>query len=247
MNHLSAIKSAVACLAAAFCLFVSVEGQTKEIYTHESIVEMSAAGLSDSIIIGRILAEPVALDTSADSLLYLSKCGVSDAVINAMVRRAAGRSVRPRLNLTEGQRMVEIHESTEFSIVTAQDLRGKKLKVGEPLSFTVSDDVVITDAPVIQKGAVVFGVVTEARRPGMLGRSGKLSIRLETVEAVDGQKLKVRSVKGGAAGNNFGTMYTLSYLIGPFALLTQGKDAKIKKGTIIKAYIDETAVVVVDQ
>ena len=233
--------------AAFFSAAATVHGQQKEAYTHDTIIAMSRAGLSDTVIVARVLNSSTALDASADSLVYLHKAGVSDAVIDALIKHSVGKRVKPRIVVQESQRLVDVPEGTEFSIVNPEDIRGKRVTAGQSLTFAVNEDLKIDGEVVLGKGAAVKGVVTETKKPGMMGRSGKLSVRLETVESVDGRQLKIRSVKGGNAGDNFGTMYTLSYLIGPFALLTQGKDARIKKGTVIKGFIDEPSFVIVSR
>ncbi len=247
MFHRSSNFAAAVITAAFFSTAMPAQGQQKEPYTHDTIIAMSRAGLSDTVIVARVLNSTTALDASANSLVYLHEAGVSDAVIDALIRHSAGKRVKPRIVLQEGQRLVEVPEGTEFSIASPENIRGKRVTAGQSLTFVVHEDLKIDGEVILAKGAAVQGVVTETRKPGMMGRSGKLSIRLESVVSVDGRQLNIRSVKGGNAGDNFGTMYALSYLIGPFALLTQGKDARIKKGTVIKAFIDEPSFVIVSR
>ena len=64
----------------------------------------------------------------------------------------------------------------------------------------------------------------------MMGRSGELSIRIESTQTVDSQKLKLRASKSGAGGDNMGSTVALTVLFGPLGLLKHGKEAKIKVG-----------------
>lgn len=54
--------------------------------TNDSIVKMTKAGLSDSIIIATIDSSPNAFSTTPDALVALKNAGVSDKVIGEMVK-----------------------------------------------------------------------------------------------------------------------------------------------------------------
>jgi hypothetical protein len=81
-----------------------------------------------------------------------------------------------------------------FTIVLAEDIP-QNAEEGRTLGFTVTKDVRVGDLVVIAKGASVTGSVTQAARKGAFGGvigGGKMTMRLLTVDAVDGHKYKVR-------------------------------------------------------
>jgi hypothetical protein len=96
---------------------------------------------------------------------------------------------------------------------------------------------------VIAKGTLLKGVVSDAKKAGMMGKAGSLNVRVESTTTVDGQKIKVRASKGKEGDGKTGTTVALVVLFGPLGFLKHGKNAEIKKGTLIKAYTDEAKTV----
>lgn len=227
------------CILFAGLVPANVAAQRQDAVDNPAIVEMVKAGLSDSVIVAKIRISDTSLDTSTNALLDLHKNGVSDVVISAMIAKSAGRQASTAVPLGPNDVSVEIPEGTEIKIVTIDSISGKKAVEGASLIFKVLEDVKVGERIVIAKDAIVNGVVSQARKPGMMGRSGKLSIRIESAQTIDGQVVKLRAAKSGAGGDNFGTTFALAYVVGPFALLTTGKNAKIKAGTVFSAFTDE--------
>src|ERR1051325_6856268 len=105
---------------------------------------------------------------------------------------------------------ITVPDGTEFSVVTTEEISSKTATEGDPLTFKVDEDVVVGGQVVIKKDAIVKGVVSDASKSGMLGRGGKLSIRIESTTTVDGQKMKLRASKGKAGDNKTGTTVALA-------------------------------------
>ncbi|MGI9035037.1 MAG: hypothetical protein ACR2GD_03250 [Pyrinomonadaceae bacterium] len=236
--------------------------KANETLNNDSIIQMVNAGLSESIVVAKIKASNGSFDTSAATLQALKKKGVSDAVILAMVQKTSGTDVSPANpapasvaipawgvlgnapfsgNASAGS--VTIPDGTEIKIVTTEDISGQKVAEGDPLTFKVSEDVKVNGATVIAKDTIVKGTVSNAKKKGMMGKSGELSVRIDSTQAVDGQKIKLRATKSGEGGDNMGSTVALTVLFGPIGLLRHGKEAKIKAGTVLSAYTDETATV----
>ncbi len=65
--------------------------------TNERIVSLVSSGISDDTIISLISQFPSEFDAGLEALLNLRAAGVSDAVLNAIIRRASSQpSVQPR-------------------------------------------------------------------------------------------------------------------------------------------------------
>ena len=62
-----------------------------------------------------------------------------------------------------------------------------------PLQFKVAADVRVNDTVVIHKGAVAVGAIVDATKKkfGVLG--SKMTFSLDSVDAVDGQKVPIRA------------------------------------------------------
>lgn len=134
---------------------------------------------------------------------------------------------------------VVIPDGTEINVVTIEEISSKTAVEGDPLTFKVDDDVVVGGKVVIAKGTLVKGEVSNAKKSGRMGKGGALSIRVNSTQAVDDQKVKLRASKGREGDDKTGTTVALVVLFGPLGFLKKGKDAKIKEGTRIKAYTDE--------
>ncbi len=135
---------------------------------------------------------------------------------------------------------VTVPDGTELTAITTEEISSKTAAENDPITFKVDEDVSVNGRVVIAKGATVKGIVTESEKSGRMGKSGRLNIRVESVAAVDGQSIKLRASKSGKGGDKTGSVIALSLLVSPLFLLKKGKDAKVKEGTKIKIFTDET-------
>lgn len=84
----SMLKSFLAVILLAFCsLLVAQQG-----LNNEAIIKMVKAGLSDDLIVTAINSQSGSYDTSANGLIFLNKSGVSDKVVQALVKKSTGNS-----------------------------------------------------------------------------------------------------------------------------------------------------------
>jgi hypothetical protein len=87
---------------------------------------------------------------------------------------------------------ITLTDGMPFTITLTEDIP-QNAEEGRSLSFTVAKDVRVGDLVVIAKGASVTGSVVQAARKGAFGiGGGKTTMRLLTVDAVDGHKFRVR-------------------------------------------------------
>ncbi len=217
----------------------------QEILTNKTVVEMVKSGFSEEVIKTKIKTTKSSFDTSAAGLQDLKKAGVSDSIILAIMQKSAGMEVVVKDNGTSdsGSASVTVPDGTEFKIATTEDISGQKVVEGDPLTFKVSEDVKIDGKTVIAKDTLVKGTVSTAKKKGFMGKGGELSVRIESTQTVDDQKVKLRASKSGEGGDNMGSTVALTVLFGPLGLLRKGKEAKIKAGTILTAYTDEAKTV----
>ena len=244
MKKLISLSLAFLMLQSLFCFVASPTNtfaQVQETVTNQVILEMVKNGFSEAIVIAKINASRASFDTSSATLQELKKNGVSDAIILAMMQKASGSTVSSGSQATNSNATsVSIPDGTEIKIVTIEEISGQKVVEGDPLTFKVSEDVIINGKTVIAKGAIVKGTVSSAKKKGFMGKGGDLSVRIESTETIDGQKLKLRASKSGKGGDNVGSTVALTVLFGPLGLLRKGKEAKIKEGTVLTAFTDET-------
>jgi hypothetical protein len=166
------------------------------------------------------------------------------ALFFALTSQTAAPAFASRAAAPQGAEVV-IPDGTEITVVTTEEISSKVAVEGDPLTFKVDEDVLINGKVVIPKGAIVKGEVANSKKSGRMGKGGALSVRVNSTQTVDDQKIKLRASKGREGDDKTGTTVALVVLFGPLGFLKKGKDAKIKEGTRIKAYTDEEKKVVV--
>lgn len=131
-----------------------------------------------------------------------------------------------------------VSEGTEFQIRVEDALSSSTAHEGDRFTISLDDDVKLTDGTVLRAGYRGVGEVVEARDNGMLGKNGKLNIRLLYLKIGD-DRVKLRANKGAKGETRVGATVATVILFWPAAPFIKGKDVSIKKGTIMTAYADQ--------
>lgn len=134
---------------------------------------------------------------------------------------------------------VILQEGTIIKAALTKNISGKEASVGQTVDFELSENVILNDKVVINKGAKITGSVTEAQRSKALGKKGKLAFSIDYLYLTNGKVIKLRSqveknLKGSGAAVAAGAI-----LLSPVALLFNGKNAKYEKGEVFTAYVDK--------
>src|SRR5437016_14261261 len=74
-----------------------------------------------------------------------------------------------------------LKEGSEVSLIFADNLSSKTSVVDDKVNFTLDEDLKSGDTIVAKKGTKAVGTVTAAKKAGMMGRGGELSVRLEYI------------------------------------------------------------------
>ncbi len=93
---------------------------------------------------------------------------------------------------------VTVNDALPFRIVLTEDVPANSQE-GQALRFTVADGFKVGDTVVIPPGATVTGSITSEAGKKFLGIGNKMTFRLLQADAVDGQKISVRSKSGKQA------------------------------------------------
>lgn len=198
---------------------------------------MANAGFPDSVIVAKIRQSRVTMDISSEALIQLKNSGVSDLVILEAMTRG-----RTNGFLADGpiENYLPVEYGTTVKVLNKEKLTSKKLITGQKLILEVAENVIVDGTPVILKGTPVAAVVVESRKSGMLGRSGRLAIFIESTQLVNGQMIKLRAGKGGKDGDNMRSMFALTIMFGAPGLLMKGTNGQIPANSILIAQVDET-------
>lgn len=227
--------------------------QTMPRLTNQDVVAMLKAGLSSDVIVAKIKTSRCNFDTDPSILAELKHRGVPNEIIKAMVEAPYGApnpSTTTSRQMSEGAAAVEgqeiiVPDGTGFSVETVDEISSKTASENDPVNLRVVDPVRIGNVVVINAGALVKGTVASVEQRGHLGKGGRLGLRVDSVIAVDSQKVKLRASKGKGDTSTVGSTIALSLLISPLFLLRRGHHAVIKPGTKVQVFTDEEKTIMV--
>lgn len=134
---------------------------------------------------------------------------------------------------------VTVPDGTEFTAQTLDFLSSQTAAVGDPVKLEVDNNVMVDGAIAIAAGTPVKGTVATVTKAGRMGKSGNISIRVESTETIDGQKARLRATKSQAADEATGSTIALTLIVSPLFLLRKGNDVAYQPGTHITVYTDE--------
>ena len=73
-------------------------------------------------------------------------------------------------------------EDTRFSVITNTAIDTTRIHTGEPLDFTLAEDILVDDLLVIPRGARLHGMVVEVKKAGKLAGSPDLILKLVSLD-----------------------------------------------------------------
>jgi hypothetical protein len=137
-----------------------------------------------------------------------------------------------------GQGTIKVPDATAVRLSLSETLNSATNQEGDPVHFTVIEDVKVGNTVAIPGGATAIGHVVEAEPRRRLGRAGKLNFSLDVVKAPDGTNLRLRASSTKKGDDKTGTVIVGTVLLSPLFLIMRGKDVNIPSGTEIMAYVD---------
>ncbi len=140
--------------------------------------------------------------------------------------------------VAEGGTKVTIQDGTEIRLRLREEVSSATAEVDDKMYFDAAEDLVINGVTVIAAGAHAWGTVTEVSKKGMAGKGGKINFMIEYVEAVDGQRVRLKKSKEREGEDKMGKSIGLAAVVSPLFLLKKGKDVKLKAGTEYTIYVD---------
>lgn len=220
--------------------------QASQVLSNDDIIQMVKAGLSASLITSQIRSATARFDLSTAELIRLSKAGVPENVIAAM--RNPGTATPGGTGTTAvAGKAAKVPDGEKVRLLLMEEVSSATAQEGDRVNLTVAEDVKVGEDVIIAKGAAAAGKISHAKKKGMLGEGGKLTMSLDQVKCVDGQNVRIRATASREGDDKLGKTVAVFVLAGPFAVLVKGKDVTSPKGTEYAAYLDETKNIVVSQ
>ena len=138
-----------------------------------------------------------------------------------------------------------IPDGTPIEVRLAKTVSSAQARVGDRLAFIVVRDVNLGGFAVVQAGAAARGSITGVKRKRLLGIGGRVSLKLDSVELANGDRVQLRAskeVKGSSRTKLMvGGMIATSLIFlpaTPVLLLMPGHNTTVIKSTEITAQID---------
>lgn len=88
---------------------------------------------------------------------------------------------------------VVLESGVALSVVLDTPLSTRMTKQGEEVTFLLSEPLDVGDGLELPPDTRIVGTVTEAKRPGLFGRAGKLKVRIEKIELPTGGEARLRA------------------------------------------------------
>lgn len=143
---------------------------------------------------------------------------------------------------------IHVPSGTLVRLLVTDSVNGKAARPGDPIQLRVIDEVRVGDLVVIENKAPALASIANLKHAGRRSRPGTMSIKLDQVTLVTGQKQKLRgaSTSNGnpidyrdAADANDPLSASLVVLSLPFIPLFHGAEAVLNKGTVLTATLGE--------
>jgi len=133
-------------------------------------------------------------------------------------------------------RTLVLRYGTPVPMKTLQPLSSKRVHQGQRFDLEVSDDVRVEGMLVIPKGARGVGEVSRVVTKGVMGKAGKLEVRVMFVE-VGGTRIRLDGVARDRGESGVAPVALAAPLIGVSAGLFTGTSAVIPAGSVINGYV----------
>ena len=113
-----------------------------------------------------------------------------------MPRRSPTTGATPAAAATNAPAVtpVVLGDALPIRLILSEDILSDAAE-GDAVRFKVAHEVRVGDTVVIPKGAEAIGAIVDGAKKKILGFGGKITFRLEKVDAVDGQKVTIRATQ----------------------------------------------------
>jgi hypothetical protein len=151
---------------------------------------------------------------------------------------------------------ITIPGGTPVPIRMVDSIDSGSANVGDTFEFKADDNVVVNGYVVIARGAEGRGTVASVDRAGGHGHAGHLGLNFDYVYAVDGEKIRLDSVKKnkngeGNAGASSTATIASTLLLGPIGLFAhnwvKGKNVTVDSSKTFTVFVSDTVHVVSTQ
>ena len=230
---------------------VQLSESTDPALTNDDILNLVKARVTHDVIIGKIRVSQPAFAVSPDDLDALRSAGVTQDVLDAMIV-ASNSSAMVRSIVPRQLEPVLIPDGTPIEIEAPYTFNSMDFKPNDEISFRVVDPIKIDGVTVIEQGATATGRIVRSKRGGHFGKAGLFIWNMQSVTAIDGSQVPLRTVQVRLRGDSKAAKVAtqmivtgaLLFWIAPVTLLygfKRGKDAFIPAGKRYEVFVNSHA------
>ena len=159
-----------------------------------------------------------------------------------------------------GNPAMKLADATPVLLRTKEALSSASAKVGDRVSFRVTEDVKAGDLIVIQRGAEAWGIVAAVQQKKRKGEPGSVDVSIESVQLLSGHRVLLRAKRHLEGADKTGQMANdmeqfksemghgnaplgpanevLAVPFLPLFSLEKGEDVRLPAGTKVTAYLN---------
>ena len=216
-----------------FCILLSFKS-----YAQDSVIKRDGSELN--VKITEISETELKYKKEGLSILFSMKLNEVLLVTFENGQRMTFENVKKK---SDDDTRILLAAGTRIPVVIAETISsdkkgGRKVNVGEVISFKVKADVTdINGNVLVKQGTLVNGTITQSVKSKAAGTKGKLSFSVDFIKAVDGQSVPV-NLKSSFAGNSRTAVSVgAAAVVAVPLLLIKGKPAIVEEGTVFLALV----------
>jgi hypothetical protein len=135
-----------------------------------------------------------------------------------------------------------LKEGTPVRLKLLHTLNSKTVVPGDPLNFSVAEDVVADGKTLVKAGAPAIGRVRNAKPARTLGRGAELGLEMQYLKA-GRTRVPLRGSQGREGEAKTADTVALTVLFGLSGLVKHGSEIEVKEGSLFTAYVGEDTAV----
>jgi len=188
----------------------------------------------------------------AYSLLALAAAAAAQAAApQASIQSAPAAAIAPAapqavILMPAGGNILRAGTPVQLKLEEGLDSNDKTVREGNQFRMSVANDVMLGRMVVIPAGSPATGEITDIRRKGMWGKSGRITARVLNVRVGDRLIRMSGSFDDKGTTGTAGVVASVAFV--PIAgFFVTGTSAKIPAGSGVKAFLDEDLAVATPQ
>ena len=131
-----------------------------------------------------------------------------------------------------------LREGTSVKLKLLHTLNSKTVTPGDPLNFSLAEDVVVEGKTLVKVGTAAIGRVRQAKPARTLGRGAQLTLEVEYLKAGP-IRIPLRGSQAREGEGKKGETAALVVAFGLSGLIKHGSEIEVKEGSVFPAFVDE--------